>query len=1268
MKPTLAQLQALCPDLNEAWIVQHLDRLDDRYFNSYGHTTIAHHLNLMAHLSSSHPVAIDVQPSVQGGLSVTLFSFDYPAVFSLIAGVLSGMGFEILSGGSHTYKRQPPSMAGGRRFKTYAGKMNLPPWARRKIIDHFTGTLAVEQPLQTWSDRLRQQMEQVIILLESGRDQDRSKAKHLVNEQVANRLRTLQAGGGLHLLPVSIAIDNQAGDFTRLAVTSEDTPVFLYSLSNALSLHELAIEHVAITTNDKRVEDLIDVVDQSGHKIEDDQVLERIKLAVLLTKQFTYFLSQAPDPYAALSRFEYLVEDIIQKHQQGKWVEFMSSPKLMQELAKLLGTSDYLWEDMIRQQYETLLPMLRPHVEGRPIVETTATLPDRLEAALEKAGSYEEQQEVLNDFKDREIFLFDLDHILSPQSDFKKLSEQLTFLAEVILKKTTQMVYLHLAGQYGHPRTVAGLRANYAVLGLGKLGGAALGYASDIEIMMVYSDTGETDGGKIITNAEFFDLLVKETVRFIRAKREGIFNLDLRLRPFGSDGPLASSLALFCDYFGQGGAAHAVEKLALVRMRPVAGDPDLGAQLERLRDEFIYASRDLDLKAVRELRQKQFEEKTRGGGINAKFSPGALVDLEYDVQLLQVIYGRDYPVLRTPRIQLALKGLYEVGVISHEEAEILIGAYGFFRNLINGLRILRGSAQDLFMPAPEALEYSHLARRLGYAVRQGLDPAKQLFVDFETHSAAVRAFVEKHFGRDSLPGQRPGNVADLILSETLTVENRMVILTQAGFTNPQRAEVNLRHLAGAEPLQKEKMAKLAVLAVDMLGQKADPDMALNNWERFVHQLDQPKAHFEAMLAQPMRLKILLDIFSTSQFLAEALIHHPDYLEWATDPQLLRNVKSREDYNGELKNQSQLREAEWLKAIRLFRRREFVRIGIRDICLKASLEDITLELSNLADALVGAALQHSWQALTEANQLPPVPWAAPHQHYCLLAFGKLGGQELNYSSDIDLVALYDDRVVDRLLYTGEAFNEDPFTLVTENSRAALSSYTDEGMVYRVDFRLRPYGIAGALVPSYTSMVEYYRHQAELSELQSLIKIRPVAGNLELGAAFIGEVQGLLTRGFERSQVKSSIEHMRNQALKKLDQAGQHSMDIKSGMGGIRDIEFLIQGLQLIYGHDHPHIFEGHTLKALAKLFKSHLIDGPAYSRLSEDYVYLRRLEHFLQIYEDRQVHTLPATGEALKILARRTLGHEGSVDHFLNDLHHRSQRVRSYYSKLLLEKD
>ena len=365
---------------------------------------------------------------------------------------------------------------------------------------------------------------------------------------------------------------------------------------------------------ENRVEDTLDCTNARGEKIQDPGVLDRIRLSVLLTKQFTLFLGKSPDPFSALNRFENLVQDLLQMPESGRWVELLSNPKVLQDLARLLGASDFLWEDMIRQQYETLIPMMAPHLEGRTFSHSPETLPERLEAFLQPGRSEEEQKRLLNEFKDQEIFLVDLDHILTPGADFKILAEHLTYLAELVVRQAVKMMVSNLYRRFGKPRTIAGLEARFAILGLGKLGGAALGYASDIELLFVYSDHGTTDGPEVIENREYFERLVQETRSCIKAKREGIFNIDLRLRPYGEDGPLACSLESFCQYYGPGGQAHAMERLSLVRLRAIGGDRELGRQVERLRDEFVYSASGLNIRQLREFRNRQFEEKTRAAG------------------------------------------------------------------------------------------------------------------------------------------------------------------------------------------------------------------------------------------------------------------------------------------------------------------------------------------------------------------------------------------------------------------------------------------------------------------------------------------------------------------------------------------------------------------------------------------------------------------------------------------------------------------------------
>lgn len=256
-----------------------------------------------------------------------------------------------------------------------------------------------------------------------------------------------------------------------------------------------------------------------------------------------------------------------------------------------------------------------------------------------------------------------------------------------------------------------------------------------------------------MTNAELFEALVRETSRFIRTKREGIFQVDLRLRPYGTKGPLASSLRLFREYYGLSGPAHPFERLALVRLRWIAGSARLGNEVEQLRDQFVYDSPRFDLDVLWDLWNKRHEQKERPGQLNAKYSSGALTDLEGTVLLLQTTHARRVPQLRTPRLSAALEGLRRGGVLAPEDYADLVGAYRFLRRLINALRMLRGNAQDLFLPPLGSDELTHLARRVGYETRGGRTPGDQLAEEFQQRTAAVRAFVRKHFGR-LCPGER----------------------------------------------------------------------------------------------------------------------------------------------------------------------------------------------------------------------------------------------------------------------------------------------------------------------------------------------------------------------------------------------------------------------------------------------------------------------------------------------------------------------------------
>jgi glutamate-ammonia-ligase adenylyltransferase len=1243
------ELRRLQPEVPAEFLEQHLDRLPSRYFSSFEAHEQKLHAERLARLDAEHPFDVMVRTDGDGMVECTILAFDYPGEFSVLTGVLGATGYSILAGNVFTYSHSSdelPSRGEILRRRRLGRPVPTKRGPRRRIIDRLVGTLSPASDLGAWRDEVVRNLTPIMSLLERGDEGSATRARQRTNELVADSLSSMQAAER-GLFPMEMQVETTPA-LTRMRIVSEDTPFFLYSLATALALHDISIEHVQIRTVFNRVEDELEFVDATGRVITDPKTIDQIKLSALFTKQFTYFLPNAPDPYSALVRFETMVQDLLALSAQERWEDLLRDPKILQDLARLLGASNFLWEDFLRLEYENIVPMLK--LDSGAFSTPSDEVRRRLDAALDGAGDPEDKRRVLNEFKDREAYLIDLDHILDSSIDFLRLSNKLTRLAEAVIDAAVRLVWDEMVARHGEPTTIAGIPASYAVLGLGKLGGAALGYASDIELLFVFGDNGNTAGPAVITNAEFYEQLFRDATKLVAAKREGIFHVDLRLRPYGNSGPIACSLENFCRYYGHDGPAHAYERLALVRMRAIGGDEELGRRITRLRDEMVYAGDSIDLPALRELRERQLAEKTKPGTLNAKFSPGALVDLEYGVQILQVIHGKNVEKLRTPRIHEALEGLTHAGVMSIEEAERLVEAYHFLRKLINGLRMLRGNAQDLFLPPLDSVEYTHLARRVRYVATEQQNAAEKLHVDFETHTAAVRAFVEHHLGRESLPGPPVGNAADLILSDSLPDSLRRRILEQGGFAEPERAYRNLKALAGTGR-RRDRFAQLSILAWDALVKSPDPDMALNNWERYVQRLASADEHFVRLLSQPKRLDILLAVLSASQFLADTLVKNPEFLSWVSQPEVLHTLRTREAVEHDLRGISSITpgRADWSAALRRFRRREILRIGTRDICLHAPMAAVVTELSNVAEAILHVHLGRVFRR--NVAEGGPADWSG----FAVLALGKLGGNELNYSSDLDLVAVCGD---------AQSSHLPTYTKILEELRADLTRHTEEGYVYRIDYRLRPYGRAGALVQPESALRQYFQRDAALWETQALLKLRPVSGDMAFGEAVSGGLTPNAHRNRPGRDVVASIRSLRDQAVRQAGRSHLHGVNVKAGVGGIRDIEFLLQGLQLIHGAEHPSIVTGNTLAGLEALGTAGILPNHVVETLKDDYVHLRRVEHLLQIYGDRQIHALPKDEAECRHLARR-LGEEDAGT-FSEQLAQRMERVRTYFTTYLLE--
>ena len=1268
--PLLADTESFPVDPSDA-----ISRMPDGYFAESDPATVARHIGQLCALSYGEPYTLDASRLDERRVKLTIITIDDPGLLSLLTGIVGSAGFDISEGSVYTMERAPTpasSVAGHGRSgaasgSPYRGGSRKSPYDRRyssslpavlpdrRIVDQFIGTMAAGIELDAFFTDVTSMLDLVIPNILPGGD--RQEARRIVNEAVAARLRADQSASVGSLYPVDVSFTDSGTEQTVMIVRGEDTPFFLYALSASLSLQQVSIESVRIQTQRHTISDRFELLTSAGKPITDAGALDRLRFSVLLTKQFTYYLGVAPDPYVALIRFEALSSELFQQSDSG--IErIVRSPHVLGELAQLLGASDFLWEDFIRLQYETLLPMLS---DGSDQLSAPPEMQqERLDERIAGCESVEQAIDALNEFKDRESYLIDLDHILDPDRDFFFLSRRLTALAETIVRTALGIAWKQLTGRYGVPRTVAGIEAAHAMFGLGKLGGRALGYASDIELLFVYSDSGTTDGPKSIQNAEFFERLVTDATTSIRTRREGIFAVDTRLRPHGSAGPLAVSLESFNKYYGRGGDAHSYERLALTRLRAIAGDPVFGARVEQLRDDLIYGADSINLAEIRDLRARQFTEKTRSENgatqLNAKFSPGGLVDLEYGLQFLLVQHGRTNPGLRTRSLHSALDELGRLGLMESDEVHRLTRAYQFLRKLINGLRMLRGNARDLFLPPVDSLEYEHLARRMGYRNKSDLSAAEQLHIDFETRTAGIRAFVERYLGRESIPGEPAGNAADLILSADPPESLVRQIVASAGLSNPPRALANLRSLAGSGE-QTEVFVELIIMVWPALRTSVDPDMALNNWERYASSTSDPTAHCRSLLRQPRMMELMLRVFAASQFLSDTLVGNPEFLEWSLDGRVVNAERTDDQMRRDLSSAGLPdASADRRKAIvRTIRKRELLRIGTRDICLGVDVATITRELSALARALLQAELE----AVYREMQIP----SSDRTRFAILAFGKLGGNELNYSSDIDLLGVYDDTDSDR------ERDQRMFSSVLETIRRDLSEHTVDGYAYRVDFRLRPYGSSGPLVQPLSSIVRYYESNAAAWEYQASIKLGHVAGNHAVADRFLDQIRPSALRAFAASDIRAGIDRLRDVAIdqsrRRLRSLSQDDInDIKNGEGGIRDIEFLVQGLQMTHAAECPEVLGGNTLDALDRMLDAAFIDAELHGTLRADYIELRRLEHFLQVYDDRQTHTLPSDRSVLASLARRTYGPDSTAQSFTDRLTQLRGRVRTAYRRFV----
>jgi len=517
----------------------------------------------------------------------------------------------------------------------------------------------------------------------------------------------------------------------------------------------------------------------------------------------------------------------------------------------------------------------------------------------------------------------------------------------------------------------------------------------------------------------------------------------------------------------------------------------------------------------------------------------------------------------------------------------------------------------------------------------------------------------------------------LLLSSTLGGHDVARLLRPYGFKRPAQADANLQAMAG-HPEERRALSSILAELLRAIGETADPDQALNSWEHYIATGIQRRSLYQFLGQAPRMLHLMCMIFGNSPAMAGTLIRDPMLMYWLVEEQVETRAPTQRHMQESLKKSLATFRSYDLKgdALRRFKRREMLRIGIRDMLRVADVSETVGSLSNMAMVLIQAVYELVEEHLC-AQHGPPFHrdrhGRLTQTGFVVMGMGKLGGGELNYSSDVDLVYVYETGHGETQSTNGQTqvSNDEYFEKLAREMTRVLDVTTDEGAIFRVDLRLRPEGEVGALAKSLEDSVHYYRTRGRDWERMAFIKAYPIAGAKSVGRLFLRRIRSFIV-GKKNTPAQHVLQTVRSLKVKihaKLLRRGEETRHVKLGIGGIREIEFLVQALQLLHVHQSPHVMERNTLQALSLLGEMKILSEESVEQLRGAYRFLRDLEHKLQVVNDLQTHVLPRDLEevakcAVRMGYSKGAGSPQTAQAFLDDYGYHTSIVHRLYQQTI----
>ncbi|HCE2222222.1 TPA: bifunctional [glutamate--ammonia ligase]-adenylyl-L-tyrosine phosphorylase/[glutamate--ammonia-ligase] adenylyltransferase [Vibrio parahaemolyticus] len=865
-----------------------------------------------------------------------------------------------------------------------------------------------------------------------------------------------------------------------------------------------------------------------------------------------------------------VAESAVQNAQEAGYLQSWPN-EVVEQFHYVSALSQFITETIHRdealaQQLPTMLSELSRHQAYRTcLAALLAECPDEMYG-----------HRVLRQFRNREMVYIawkDFLHAWTLEESLRHLSQ----LAEAMIFETYQWQYKICCAEWGTPTNAEGEAQPMLIIGMGKLGGGELNFSSDIDLIFTYPENGETQGARrSIANAQFFTRLGQRIIKALDQQTfDGFcYRVDMRLRPFGESGPLVMSYAALEDYYQEQGRDW--ERYAMIKARVMGCEmyPQY-QELRKMLRPFVFR-RYIDFSAIQSLRRMKSmissEVRRRGLTNNIKLGAGGIREIEFIAQVFQLIRGGREPSLRNRGLLETLNGIEDLALLTPQEVSNLEAAYKYLRQLEN---LLQAMADKQTQTLPDCD-----IERLKLATAMQLESWELLIEQTQQHMNKVHQVFETLIGDDEEDEgstiarhfhelwdmANKQDVLELILDQDIQVEEPAIF---------SKAIINFKADLAKKtlgPRGREVLNRLMPKVFDAVFAHPDAQFGLPRVLHLLHNICTRTTYLELLDEHPAALVQLVRLCTASPMISEQLSRYPILLDELIDPQQLYNPIPLDSYRTELRDfLARIPEDDMeqqMEALRQFKQICILRIAAADIAGVLPVMKVSDHLTYLAEAIVEAVVSQAWLQVSEKYGEPTHVKDREGKGFAVIGYGKVGGWELGYNSDLDIVFMHDCPVN---VYTDgkkEIDGRQFYLRLAQRIIHIFSTRTASGILYEVDTRLRPSGASGLLVSPTDAFDDYQHQDAWTWEHQALVRARMIYGDQPLAIAFHNTRHDVLCKPRDEQTLKKEVVEMREKMRDHLGGKKSGRFMIKQDVGGITDIEFLAQYLVLNYSHEKP----------------------------------------------------------------------------------------------------